>query len=96
MLLVKQRRAVEIITGEARGQGAGRGMLQVLPAQWLSSTVDRCMLPSFRQGDFGKGLVRGVERACEQICVSSAVSEPHRGLVRPVPRPRGRHRPTGC
>jgi hypothetical protein len=78
VLLVKKQRAVEIVTGEAHGQGhgpgMGRGMLQVLPAQWLSNTVDRCMVPSFRQGDFGEGLVRGVERAAEQICVSSAVS----------------------
>ena len=38
----------------------GRGTDQVLPGRWLKKMQETIMVPRFKQGEFGRGLVDGM------------------------------------
>ena len=47
-------------------------MRNILSAQFTADVVAESMGPQFRRGKFGKGLVYGVERYVEAMCLASA------------------------
>ena len=78
ILLVTEQRRLEMETGT--------GLDALLPSDWLQDMQELRMVPHFRAGDYGAGIVAGLEEAANRIRYGPAESQSG------VPQPNSRQR----